>query len=322
MNLYVTIYLLNIIPEGDKMNPQTIGCSYNPGKIVPIQCVKNDSLRDLDVKDVCYVLIIMYEGTARFKVGDLSFEAMAPCFVCFDESVSPRLIRKCGLKCDTVYFNPTFLNVNMTFSRLRSGNYHELALIHDFFLLRPFTDTSRYVFPIFDAYLENIRRLFSMLDNELKDQHDWYWSCRSRSYFIEMMLLLERTYGLIGHNDNTENANKIYDPHLKKAVIYIENNFRESITLDDVSKVALLSHSSLTQLFKNELNKTPIEYVWYHRIVVAKKFLAFTNLPIKDIASRCGFKTIQHFSRKFEESLGCSPTSFRAVAVSERKKSF
>ena len=60
---------------------------------------------------------------------------------------------------------------------------------------------------------------------------------------------------------------------------------------------------------------TPIEYVWYHRLVVAKKFLEFTDLPIKDIASRCGFKTTQHFSRKFEESLGCNPTTFRKVAV-------
>jgi AraC family L-rhamnose operon transcriptional activator RhaR len=135
-----------------------------------------------------------------------------------------------------------------------------------------------------------------------------------------MMLLLERTYGLIGQNDSVENSNKILNPHLKKAVIYIENNYRESITLEMVSKAAALSHSSLTQLFKNELRMTPIEYVWHHRILVAKKFLAFTELPIKDIASRCGFKTMQHFSRKFEESIGCNPTTYRTVAVAERKK--
>ena len=304
------------------MNPQTFGGNYNPGKLVPIQCVKGDTLKDLDIKGVCFCFMIIYEGTALFKVGSLSFEAMGPCFVCFDESNSPNLIKKRGVKCDTVYFNPTFLNVNMTFSRLHSGNYQELALIHDFFLLRPFTDTSRYVFPVFDVYLDNIKRLFSLLENELKEQPDWYWSCRSRSYFIEMMLLLERTYGLIGQDDLIPNTNQILDPHLKKAVIYIENNYREEITLESVAKAALLSHSSLTRLFKKELKMTPIEYVWYHRLIVAKKFLAFTELPIKDIALRCGFKTVQHFSRKFEEKFGYPPTMFRVVAVSERKKSF
>lgn len=304
------------------MKPQTFGRNYNAGKIVPIQCVKDDPLKDLDIKGSCFLWSIIYEGTAKFQVGDPSFEAMGPCFVCFDESESPRLLKKCGLKCDSVYFKPTFLNINMTFSRVHSGNYEQLALTHDMFLLKPFTDKSRYVFPVFDNNVENIRRLFSMLKNELKEQSDWYWSCRSRSYFIELMLFLERTYGLIEPNDPIGNAKKILNPHLKKAVIYIENNYRDIITLVDVVKAASLSHSSLTQLFKNELEMTPIEYVWYHRLVVAKKFLEFTDLPIKEIASRCGFKTTQHFSRKFEESVGCNPTTFRMVSVSRRKKSF
>ena len=304
------------------MNPKTFGRNFDIGRMVPIQCVKADALRDLDMKDACFGLIMIYEGTALFQVGDLSFEAMGPCFVCFDESISPKVIRKRGLKCDSVYFEPTFLNVNMTFPRIRSGNYEQLALIHDFFLLKPFTDNMRYVFPVFDESVDHLKRLFSALENELKEQPDWYWSCRSRSYFMEMLLVLERTYGLIGQNDPMGNANSVLNPHLKKAVIYIENNYREAVTLEDVSKAAALSHSSLTQLFKNELEMTPIEYVWHHRLVVAKKFLAFTELPIKDIASRCGFKTTQHFSRKFEESIGCNPTTYRTDAVSGRKKSF
>jgi AraC family L-rhamnose operon regulatory protein RhaS len=316
------VYIIRKGLEGDNMNPQTFGRNYNPGKIAPIQCVKNDTLKNLDIQDACFALIIIYEGTALFQVGGLSFEAMGPCVVCLDESCSPGVIRSRGLRCDSIYFNPTFLNVNMTFERLHSGDYQELASLHDFFLLKPFTDKNRYVFPVFDAYLDNMKRLFSMMENELKEQPDWYWSCRSRSYFIEMMLLLERTYGLITQDDSVGKSEHVLNPHVKRAVIYIENNYRESVTLEKVSKAAALSHSSLTQLFKNELGMTPIEYVWHHRIVVAKKFLAFTELPIKDIASRCGFKTLQHFSRKFEESVGYTPTTYRTVSVSERKKSF
>lgn len=302
------------------MNPKTYGRNYNVGKIVPIQCVKNDPLRDLDIKDTSFALIVIYEGTALFQVGDLSFEAVGPCFVCFDESHSPKVLRKRGLKCDSIYFDPSFLNVNMTFSRLHSGNYEQLALLHDFFLLKPFTDNIRYVFPVFDEYTDHLERLFSAMKSELDKQPDWYWSCRSRSYLMEMILLLERIYGLkenpIGY------ANNISNPHLRKAVIYIENNYREAVTLEKVCEAAALSHSSLTQLFKAELEMTPIEYVWHHRIVVAKKFLAFTELPIKDIAYRCGFKTTQHFTRKFEEKVGCNPTTYRRISVSDRKKEF
>lgn len=302
------------------MKPQTYGRNYDAGKIVPIQCVKDDTLKDLDIKDSCFLLSIIYEGSVRFQVGDFSYEAIGPCLVCFDELDSPRLIRKRGVKCDSVYFSPTFLNINMTFLQIHSGNYEQLALAHDMFLLKPFTDKLRYVFPIFDENIENLKRLFTMLGNELKEQPDWYWSCRSRSYFMEMMLLLERTYGLIKQNDFVGYANKIQNPHLKKAVIYIENNYHNAITLEDVMRAAALSRSSLTQLFKKELGMSPIEYVWHHRIVVAHKFLNFTNLPIKDVALRCGFKTVQHFSRKFEETYGTNPTAFRTTVVSKRIK--
>jgi AraC-like DNA-binding protein len=304
------------------MKPQTFGRNHDIGRVVPVQCVKDDTLRDLNIKDACFGLLIIYDGTVNFQIGDLSFEATGPCFVCFDESNSPKILRKRGVKCDSVYFEPAFLNVNMTFSRVHSGGYEQLALVHDLFLLKPFTDTIRYVFPVFDECLHNLKRLFSMLENELKEQSDWYWSCRCRSYFIEMMLLLERTYGLIVQHDPIENSNKILNPYLKKAVIYIENNYRNPVTLEDVVRAASLNHSTLTQLFKNELDMTPIEYVWYHRLVVAKKFLEFTNLPIKDIALRCGFKTTQHFSRRFEDRYGNNPTTFRTVAVASRKKSF
>lgn len=303
------------------MNPQTFGRAYNTGRIAPVQCVKEDTLTDLNIKDTCFALMIIYEGVAHFEVCGKTFEAMAPCFVCFDESESPKLLKKRGLKCDSVYFSPTFLNVNMTFSRVHDKNYGDLAQVHDFFLLKPFTDTARCVFPVFDEDLNNFKRLFSLLENQLQEQPDWYWSCRSRSYFMEMMLLLERTYEVVGQSNPIGCAEKILNPHLKKAVVYIENNYHNAITLEDVMKAASLSRSSLTQLFKTELGMTPIEYVWHHRIVVAHKFLNFTNLPIKDVALRCGFKTVQHFSRKFEETYGANPTAFRTTVVSNRIKS-
>ena len=77
-----------------EMKPQTFGCNFDAGRIIPVQCVKNDTLKNLDIKDSCFLLTIIYEGTVKFKVGDLSFEAIGPCFLCFDESNSPKLLRK------------------------------------------------------------------------------------------------------------------------------------------------------------------------------------------------------------------------------------
>lgn len=304
------------------MNPQTFELNKSSSRIVPIQCVRGDTLKDLDIKDNCFLLMIVYEGAARFQLRGVLFDAIGPCLVCFDEKDSPKLLEKRHLKCDSIYFKPTFLNVNMTFSRIHSESYEHLASIHDMFLLKPFTDTERYVFPVFDEEVNLLSRLFSRVERALGEQTDFYWSCRSRSYFMELMLLLERAYGLIEQNEGVGCADQVKNPHLKKAVTYIENNYRETVALEHIVKAASLNHSTLTQLFKAELNMTPIEYVWHHRLTVAKKFLEFTELPIGEIATRCGFKTAQHFSRKFEEKMGSNPTAFRSDAVATRKKSF
>ncbi len=304
------------------MIPKTVGHDAGNGKNALVTCVKNDTLDDIDIKGKCFLIIIVHEGTAYFQANDITFYATGPCFVCFDEKVQPILIKKHNLVCDSIYFHPTFLNVNMTFDRLHEHGYEQLALIHDMFLLKPFTDDKRFVFPVHEDYVSHLNYLFSNMENELNHQHDWYWTCRSRSYFIETILILERVYSMSGRNCESLHMNNILNPHLKNAVIYIESHYQESITLNDLAKVALMSHPTLIKLFKNELNTTPINYLWQHRITIAKKHLEFTNLPIKDIAIRCGFKTVQHFSRTFEKYTSKTPTDFRNTAVKKRKAAF
>ena len=121
-------------------------------------------------------------------------------------------------------------------------------------------------------------------------------------------------------NDSIVCVDKILNPHLQKAVIYIKSNYHNAITLKDIMRAVALSHSALTKLFQKELGTTPIKYVWHYRIGVAEKLLGCTNLPIREIAFECGFKTVQHFSRKFEEIHACNPTAFRNAVLSNEEK--
>ena len=63
-----------------------------------------------------------------------------------------------------------------------------------------------------------------------------------------------------------------------------------------------------------------MQYLTKYRIIVAKKQLAFTQVPIKDIAFRTGFKTVQHFGRVFKERTAMTPAQFRDYSVQKRKK--
>jgi len=300
----------------------TIGREFNTGKVAQVECISNDTLKNIDIKDQCYLLLMLTEGSAVFGVQGKEFTATAPCFVCFDESENPSLIKKKKLKCQSIYFHPQFLNINMTFSLIKSNFYGEIAHTHDMFLLRPFTQKS-YIVPITEQYIEKLTESFSEMKNELEHQTDWYWSCRARSYFIEIIIALERLYGLIGRGKILvceDSRAKINDERLKKAIIYMESHYADEITYSQIVASSGINQTTLNELFKEETTTTPIDYLWAFRIRVAKKHLAFTEMPIKDISTRCGFKTVQHFSRIFKEQTNQTPAEYRKNAVSERKK--
>ena len=106
---------------------------------------------------------------------------------------------------------------------------------------------------------------------------------------------------------------------LRDAVLYIEGHYGDSITLSDISANAGINHTTLTALMKEELGCTAIEYLMQYRITIAKKQLAFTDVPIKDISNMVGFKTVQHFNRIFKEITGTTPAEFRKSSVQKRK---
>lgn len=306
------------------MEPQTIGREYNMGKIAKITCVDDDKLGNIDIRDKSFLLLIITQGIATFKVGGQQFTATAPCFVCFDETDNPELIRKTRARIRSIYFHPQFLNINMTFELIRSNFYGDIAHTHDMFLLKPFMDSNR-VIPIIAGYQDKVRQTYECMNDELDSQTDWYWSCRARSYFMELIIMLERLYGMLvrgefiigeGNSLSTENE------RIRKALLYIESHYSENITLRDVVKACETNHTTLGELFAEEISMTPMEYLWAYRMKIARKQLEFTEVPLKEVVYLCGFKTSSHFSRAFKDHTGKTPAQFRKDAVSERIRNF
>ena len=303
------------------MQHVTIGKNYNKSKIALVECIKNDKLESINIKDNYFLLIILSKGRLEFNIGGQKITATPPAFLCFDESENPVLISKTKAQYTCIYFHPTFLNVNMTFELLRSNSYNDIASTHDMFLLKPFIN-KEYVIPIIDTGVEKIESSAECMAKELTEQRDWYWSCRGRSYFMEIIIALERMYGLIGYgltHKKSDTTPIIKSPKLRDAVLYIESHYDDSITLSDISANAGINHTTLTALMKEELGCTAIEYLMQYRITIAKKQLGFTDVPIKDIANMVGFKTVQHFNRIFKEITGTTPAEFRKSAVQKRK---
>lgn len=92
---------------------------------------------------------------------------------------------------------------------------------------------------------------------------------------------------------------------------YIELHFEQNITVGDLARLAHLSESGLNRLFKKETGLTPMEYVIETRIEKSKTLLRHKEIPITEIAMRCGFGSNAHFTSCFKRLLGVSPSEYR-----------
>ncbi|MBQ3528172.1 MAG: helix-turn-helix transcriptional regulator [Clostridia bacterium] len=294
----------------------TIGRNYPVGKIVPVKCVVNDRFDKVDIKDQCFLLVVLTEGNAIFKVGDDTVSATAPCFICFNERAVPELVAKRKCKNTAVYFHPQFLNLNMTFDLIRLNTYEDIASVHDMFLLKPFMDEYR-VIPIAESYMDNISSACSGMVYELSEQRDWYWTCRGRSYFMEVIIALERMYDLT-QTGELSMAYNVKDHRLREAILFIEGHYFCTLSLEDIVSGVGVNHTTLTNMFRDELGISVMEYLTDHRIKIAKRKLSFTFVPIKDIAKQCGFKTVQHFTRVFKKYTNETPANYRNRTFEKR----
>lgn len=94
---------------------------------------------------------------------------------------------------------------------------------------------------------------------------------------------------------------------------YISTHYAEEISLSDIAAAASISRSEANRCYNSYLGVSPMEALLRHRLCVAQKLLAETNLPLREISSMCGFNSESYFSRCFRKMYGCAPGSFRSM---------
>ena len=102
---------------------------------------------------------------------------------------------------------------------------------------------------------------------------------------------------------------------LSVAQRFIESNFSEDISTEDIARESNISISYLHKIFKNGLDTSPGEYLTQIRISAAKEMLANSNLSLSEIAIRSGFNSQSYFSDSFKRQVGLSPSEFRKSSV-------
>lgn len=104
---------------------------------------------------------------------------------------------------------------------------------------------------------------------------------------------------------------------LKDIVKYINENYSHELTLKQIAKEFNMSHKYFCRFFKNNFNKTFIEYLNDVRLENAMDILENENVSITETALSCGFSNMSYFTRTFKKKVGYTPKEYRKKAAAK-----
>ena len=92
---------------------------------------------------------------------------------------------------------------------------------------------------------------------------------------------------------------------------FIEQNYSEKLSNEDIAKHCNISETHLYRIFKNSYSCTPNDYLLDVRLSAARQLICSTNLTINEIAQSCGFNSQSYFSDCFKRKNAITPTALR-----------
>lgn len=195
-------------------------------------------------------------------------------------------------------------------------NYHAMEdsqSVFDFSYIEPFLVSECNVKPSLNLSGKVQDEAEMLLNNILKE-----YRAKNDSYLLAMKADLLKLLVVIGRAFREDmkgsSHQQFYDYHrdaLINAIHYIDGHFNEPLTIEEISRLALLSQSYFSYLFKVLTDQTFVEYLRNVRIKHAMEELKTTNRRVVDICYDCGFNNVNHFNRTFKSVVGVTPTVYR-----------
>jgi len=202
-------------------------------------------------------------------------------------------------------------------SKCKNKQIHEITiqfhndLFHESFLSR------RIMHPIKDMFNRSIHGiLFSKkIADELTPRLIKISKLDGMDYFLEIISILydlanSRNQRLLSTYTVDYDTFDDYDK-MKLVYEYVQKNFAEKLTLEDVSNVASMSTISFNRFIKKRTGKTFVDYVNNIRVGYAARWLVEKDLSISEIAFKSGFNNIANFNRNFKTIKQCTPSQYR-----------
>ncbi|GGD51655.1 AraC family transcriptional regulator [Paenibacillus nasutitermitis] len=208
---------------------------------------------------------------------------------------------------DTVVYNVLF---DTAFLQKELEALQEIPAFIDFFYLMPFLRKSQSFIPYHP--LQAAQKL--QFQSHLQTIYDEYEQGRDGSQliiktrWIECLVWLSRY-----HQENRSAQRHVLSDRERILSIrnFVELNYKQPLTLIQLSRICGMSVSSFTAKFKENTGKSLMDYKHEVQIRHASALLLDTDTKILDVALETGFNDISFFNKTFRKHTGMTPREYR-----------
>ncbi len=173
--------------------------------------------------------------------------------------------------------------------------------------LEPLTDASGCALLHLAAEQEAVSTCLRMMVQEIREeQADCDEICQKLLELI-LLRLLRRDDFALGSAPSASRTSRECDMVRR----YIDNHFKEDMTLDQLAEMVHISKYYLAHTFRKEFHTSPISYLISRRIQESRFLLRETDFSLSQIAQILGFSSLSYFSQSFRRLEGCSPMEYR-----------
>lgn len=282
---------------------------------VYVDKIKDTSKLVLDSE--MYKLLIVDEGSMTIRCGQSKKIVVAPAIVLLsDEEIS--FADEKDVELTVAYFKGTEVRDEFIRERVKSGEFEnevgrvifqDYLLIQEFDFVKDIKDKVKALKP--SAYIK-ISKLVANIGNELNNQVDGFWPCRSRSYLMELLYYIRFLHS---DNDTVDVKEKTSSDMVSDIIEYLSEHISERVTVEDIVKEYSINRNILNQIFIKEVSMTCMNYFEKMRMSLAQTMLAETELQIAEIADRVGYPDPNYFAKVFKKYTGVTPSKYRESSM-------
>jgi iron complex transport system substrate-binding protein len=94
---------------------------------------------------------------------------------------------------------------------------------------------------------------------------------------------------------------------ISEALAYLERHYAEPVTIEAVAEAVGTSPTSLYRMFREVVDRSPIDYLIHLRIDKARQLLRRGGMRVGEVSGAVGFNDSNYFARQFRRITGRSP---------------